>query len=86
MLQFHVLVDLSLALIDHQPLDSSHSPACSFVDSTWSTFSVLNSLLREHLHVAVSELEHYDPLGLGEVKLCLLVFDPLDHLWITNIY
>ena len=80
--QVCVLVDLSPPLIDYQPLDSSHSSARSFVDSTWAILSVRNSPLLEHLDVAVSD----DPLDLGEVKLCLLVFDTLGHPCITSIY
>ena len=30
------------------------------------------------------EQEHDDPLGLGEVKQCLLVFDSLEHLCVTK--
>ena len=64
------LVGLYLLLIDHQPLDPSHSPARSFVVFTGSFLSVNNPPHFEYLHVVVSELGYDDPLDLSEVKLC----------------
>ena len=57
---------LTINLFDHDP---SHSPARSF-------------FLFEHLHAAVSEMEHDDALDLGEVKLCWRV---LIHLTISAL-
>ena len=68
--QLLVLVSLPLRLIDHQPLDPSHSPARSFFFvSTECFLSVRNFPHFEHLDVVVSEMEYDDPLDVGEVKL-----------------
>ena len=66
---FLILVNLPLRLIDHQSLDLSQSRTRSFVVSTGSFLSVRNLSHLEHLHTAVSKLEHNDTLDLGEVKL-----------------
>ena len=66
------------------------SPSISTVSTSQITnlliLSVRISPLLEHIQGRVSEMENDDPLGLDAVKLCLLVFDPIGYLWITNIY
>ena len=83
--QLLLLANLFPSFIDNQPTGRSHSPARSFAVSTRSFLSVHNSQLLEHFHVAVSELEHEDPLDLGEVKL-LTFQDRFDHFCITSIW
>ena len=57
----HFLLTINLLIL--------HKVQPEFVVSTVSFLSARNSLLPEHLHFVVSELEPDVPLELGEIKL-----------------
>lgn len=68
--QFFILVNLSPRLIG-RPFDPSNSPSRSLFVSSESFLSVhIPPSHFEHLHAAVSQLEHDDHLDMVEVKLC----------------
>ena len=55
-----------------------------FSSDPFFLFVILHHL--KHLHVAVDELEHPDPLDLGEVKQCCCVFIHLGPCYIIPDY
>lgn len=79
---------ISLLLLFTIDLFIIHIFAWCFIVSARSFLSVSNFSFLEHIHVAVSGLDHDDPLDLDEVKLflCVLIYLSISALPIFDSF